>query len=62
MYVHMYITNNQHTTNNMYLYLYYYYYRHHTMLFMYGFCHHFNNLRFNKSQSINDFSAAHAVI
>ena len=29
---------------------------------MCGFYYHFNNLRFNKSQNINDSSAAHAVI
>ena len=30
--------------------------------FMYRSYYHFNNLRFNKSQCINDFSAAHIVI
>ena len=27
-------------------------------IFMYGFCYHLNNLRFNKSQSISDLAAA----
>ena len=30
--------------------------------FMYGFYHHFNNLRFNKSRNLNDYSAAHVVV
>ena len=29
---------------------------------MYGLYHHFNSLRFNKTQSINETSAAHVVI
>ena len=29
---------------------------------MYGFCDHFNNLRFERSQSLNDLPAAHVVI
>ena len=30
--------------------------------FVYGFYYHFNNLRFNTTQHINVFSAAHVLI